>query len=155
MNISSTYGSHTKKHTCMYTDTHTITHKIAHTHTHHTHTHNTHTQTNYNFNLCTHGSSADPEPLEESRKKRRASEGSSAPGTPAPSTPAVSQSISEDRYASDWFCMFVHKSVCTTAECWILSAFFFFFVRVHTCHTLIMKMKTTYWWRFCVLMHTC
>ena len=47
MNISSTYGSHTKKHTCMYTDTHTNkhTHKRTHTHTHTPHTHTTHTNT--------------------------------------------------------------------------------------------------------------
>ena len=47
--------------------------------------------------------SPDPEPLEESRKKRRTSEGSSAPGTPATSTPAASQVLSEDRYANHGF----------------------------------------------------
>lgn len=41
----------------------------------------------------------EPESLESSRRKRRQSEGSSAPGTPAPSSPAASQraSLSQDR----------------------------------------------------------
>ncbi|KAK7091922.1 zygotic DNA replication licensing factor mcm3-like [Littorina saxatilis] len=60
----------------------------------------------YDFSKSETEGEEDPEPLEESRKKRKASDGSSAPGTPAPSTPAASsapaasQALSEDRMKS-------------------------------------------------------
>ncbi|XP_076457176.1 zygotic DNA replication licensing factor mcm3-like [Babylonia areolata] len=49
----------------------------------------------YDFSKSETEGEDEPEPLEESRKKRRASDGSSAPGTPAP--PTSSSDISADR----------------------------------------------------------